>query len=93
VLDAPLDRSEALIDAASTLYKTNRNLPLAADLVRRYLVSAPSDQAPAFKAHVLLGNILAKQGNKQGAEGEYRTALTLAKNYEPAQEGLKRLNS
>jgi len=93
VLDAPLDRPEALVDAASTLYKSNRNLPLAADLVRRYLKSTPSDQSPIFKAHVLLGNILAKQGDKPAAESEYRAALTLAKNYSPAQEGLKRLNS
>ena len=93
VLDAPLDRSEALMDAASTLYKTNRSLPLAADMVRRYLKSTPSDQAPLFKAHVLLGNILAKQGNKPAAETEYRAALTLARNYPPAEEGLKRLNS
>ena len=93
VLDASLDRAESLVDAASTLYKTDRNLPLAADLVRRYLKSTPSDQSPVFKAHVLLGNILVKQGNKQAAESEYRSALALAKNYSPAQEGLKRLNS
>jgi tetratricopeptide (TPR) repeat protein len=90
VLDAPpLDHSEALVDAANTLYKTDRNLPLAAALVRRYLKSKPSDQAPIFKAHFLLGNILAKQGDSQGAAAEYRATLALVKDFKPAQEALK----
>jgi len=91
VLDAPIDRPEALVDAASTLDKTNRNLPLAAELVRRYLKSPPSDQAPLFKAHFLLGNILAKQGDKPQAMAQYRETLELVKNFEPAQEALDRL--
>jgi TolA-binding protein len=90
-LDAPLDRSESLVDAASTLYKTNRNLPLAADLVRRYLKSTPSDQSPVFKAHFLLGNILAKQGDKAGAAAEYRATLALVKDFEPAKTALARV--
>lgn len=92
VLDAPIDRPEALVDAASTLYKTNRDLPLAAELVRRYLKSTPSDQAPLFKAHFLLGNILAKQGDKQQATEQYRETLALVKNFGPARDALSRLS-
>jgi tetratricopeptide (TPR) repeat protein len=91
VLNASLDRPESLVDAASTLYKTRRNLPLAAQLVRRYLQEKGNEQAPIYKAHYLLGNILEAQGDKPGAAAEYRTALELAKEFGPAQEALKRV--
>jgi tetratricopeptide (TPR) repeat protein len=92
VAGALLDRPESLVDAASTLYKSQRNLPLAAQLVRRYLQEKPNEQAPVFKAHYLLGNILEKQGDKNAAADEYRTSLSLAKEYGPAQEALKRVS-
>jgi tetratricopeptide (TPR) repeat protein len=92
VLEAPVDRPEALVDAASTLYKTQRNLPLAAQLLRRYLKDKGNEQAPIFKAHYLLGNILEKQGDKTSAASEYRAALALAKQFGPAQEALKRVS-
>jgi len=92
VLNAPVDRPEALVDAASTLYKTQRDLPLAAQLLRRYLKDKGNEQAPIFKAHYLLGNILEKQGDKTSAASEYRTALALAKQFGPAQEALKRVS-
>lgn len=92
ILNAPIDRPESLVDGASMLYKTQRNLPLAAQLVRRYLASKGNEQAPIFKAHFLLGNILEKEGDRSGAASEYRTALTLAKNFTPAQEALKRVS-
>ncbi len=50
------------------------------------------EEAPAFKAHYLLGTALEKQGDKQGAAQEYRAALSLAKNFSRAQEALDRLN-
>ena len=80
------------MDAASTLYKTQRDLPLAAQLLRRYLKDKGNEQAPIFKAHYLLGNILEKQGDKTSAASEYRTALALAKQFGPAQEALKRVS-
>jgi len=89
---ASIDRPESLVDAASTLYKTQRNLPLAAQLIRRYLQEKPNEQAPVFKAHYLLGNILEKQGDKSGAAAEYRSTLALAKDFGPAQEAYKRVS-
>jgi tetratricopeptide (TPR) repeat protein len=89
---APMDQPEVLVDAASTLLRANRDLPFATQLVRRYLSSTTVEQAPPFKAHYLLGNILEKQGDKEGAVREYQTALTLAKDFGRAREALNRVN-
>jgi tetratricopeptide (TPR) repeat protein len=89
---APMDQPEVLVDAASTLLRANRDLPFATQLVRRYLSSSTVEQAPPFKAHYLLGNILEKQGDKQGAAKEYQTALTMAKDFGRAREALNRVN-
>lgn len=90
--DAPLDQPEVLVDAASTLLRANRDLPFATQLVRRYLASATVEQAPPFKAHYLLGTILEKQGDKEGAAKEYQSALLLAKDFGRAREALNRVN-
>jgi tetratricopeptide (TPR) repeat protein len=89
---APMDQPEVLVDAASTLLRANRDLPFATQLVRRYLSSSTVEQAPPFKAHYLLGNILEKQGDKQGAAKEYQAALTMAKDFGRAREALNRVN-
>jgi Tfp pilus assembly protein PilF len=89
---APLDQPEVLVDAASTLLRANRDLPFARELVRRYLSSSTVEEAPPFKAHYLLGNILEKQGDKQGAAREYQAALTMAKDFGRAREALNRVN-
>ena len=81
------------MDAAEVLYRTDRNLPVAAQLLRRYLASKEKvEEAPAFKAHFLLGSVLEKQGNKQDAASEYSAALELVRGFSPAQEGLQRVN-
>jgi tetratricopeptide (TPR) repeat protein len=93
IASAPLDQADVLVDAAHLLLDTNRNLPEANQLLRQYVTSASTvEQAPAFKAHFLLGTVLEKQGNKQGAAQEYRAALTLAKSFSAAQEALNRVN-
>jgi tetratricopeptide (TPR) repeat protein len=50
------------------------------------------EQNPPFKAHYLLGNILERQGDKQGAVKEYQMALALAKDFGRAREALNRVN-
>ena len=87
----PITTREVLFEAASTLYRTGRAFSFAQQLLRRYLAEGPVEEAPAFKAHNLLGLILEKQGDKAGAAAEYRAALALARNYRQAQEGLKRV--
>lgn len=89
---APMDQPEVLVDAASTLLRANRDLPFATQLVRRYLSSSTVEQAPPFKAHYLLGNILEKQGDRQGAAQEYQIALALARDFGRAREALNRVS-
>jgi tetratricopeptide (TPR) repeat protein len=86
----PLDRPESLMDGASMLLRTNRNLPLGERLLRRYLHS-PVEAGPAFKTHYLLGQMLEKQGDHAGAAQEFHAALSLAHTYAPAREALHRV--
>lgn len=88
---APPDQPEVLVDAASTLLRANRDLPFAGQLVRRYLSSNTVEQAPPFKAHYLLGNILEKQGDREGAAKEYEASLAMAKDFGRAREALNRI--
>ena len=88
---AEISRSDVLVDAAETLIRAERNFPMAMQLLRRYLTSSTVEEAPAFKAHYLLGTLLEKQGNKQAAAQEYRASLALARNFGRAQEALNRL--
>ena len=80
------------MEAAATLITAGRDFPVAIQLLRRYLNGSTVEEAPAFQAHYLLGTVLEKQGEKQAAAQEYRTALTLAKGFSRAQEALDRLN-
>ncbi len=86
----PVAQREALRDGASVLLKAARDYPLGVRLLRRYL-SAPVEEAPAFKAHDMLGQLLEKQGDRQAAVAEYRAAIALAKTYARAQADLKRI--
>lgn len=93
VRGSAIDRPAALVDAAEILIRRDRNLPEAVRLLGAYLESKSSvEQAPAFKAHYLLGTALERQGDKPGAAGEYRTALSLANSYSLAREALDRVN-
>ncbi len=87
----PLDRPAALMDAAGMLFRSNRSTPMAIRFARRYLDSGTTEEWPAFKAHILLGELLERHGERESAEKEYRTALELAHNFKRAQEGLQRL--
>ncbi len=90
-MSANRKKTNALFDAATVLYEAQRNLPAAANYVRQYLTQNPTEDAPTFEAHYMLGRILEKQGDKHGAANEYRASLGLASNYSPAQEALKRV--
>jgi tetratricopeptide (TPR) repeat protein len=88
---SPLDHPGALVDGAGLLLRTGRDYPLAIKLVRRYLASPTVEEAPVFKAHYLLGELLEKQGDRSAAAEEYRSALAMAHTFRPAQDGLKRV--
>lgn len=92
-VSAQVDRPEILMESGEILLRSGRNFPAAVQYLRRYLaLSSKVEEAPAFKAHYLLGTALEKQGDKQAAAQEYRAALSLAKNFSRAQEALDRLN-
>jgi tetratricopeptide (TPR) repeat protein len=86
------ENQHVLLMGAEVLIQTQRNLPAAAEMLRRYLASETVEDAPAFKAHYLLGSLLEEQGNTQAAIQEYRNALSLAKGFTLAQIALKRLD-
>ncbi len=89
---AQMNRPEVLVEAAETLIRSGRNYQEAADLLRRYLANSTVEEAPAFKAHYLLGTLLEKEGKKQEAAQEYRAALAMAKDFSRAREALARLD-
>jgi tetratricopeptide (TPR) repeat protein len=89
---SPLDHPGALVDGAGMLLRTGRGYPLAIRLLRRYVASPNTvEEAPAFKAHYLLGEVLEKQADRPGAAEEYRAALAMAHSFHQAQDGLKRV--
>jgi tetratricopeptide (TPR) repeat protein len=79
----------ALFNAASTLIRYNKNLPLAAKLLEEYLAGSPkTEEAPAFVAYTRLARIEAQLGDVAAAQRERDAALELAHDYHPGQ-GLK----
>jgi tetratricopeptide (TPR) repeat protein len=85
-------RSSVPYDAANMLFRAGRDFPRAIELVREYLRSAAqAEEAPAYRAHYLLGSILEHQGNRTAAADEYRTALSLAHDFVQAQAALRRV--
>jgi tetratricopeptide (TPR) repeat protein len=92
VATSPRNRQDVLVDAAETLIRADRDFPLATQLLRRYLATGTVEEAPAFKAHYLLGTLLEKQGDKQAAAQEYRASLALARDFGRAQEALNRVS-
>lgn len=89
-VDADHRKDASLVDAASILTAMNRSPQTAEDLLREYLSSpARSDDAPAFKVHLQLGELLAQQGDTTSAHHEYAAAVALASNYAPARKSLQ----
>jgi tetratricopeptide (TPR) repeat protein len=88
---APMPKLDVLVDAAQILFRSGRNFPFAVQLLKRYLETGPVEEAPAFKAHYLLGMLLEKQGDMAGAAQQYRASLALARNFGRAQQALNRV--
>jgi tetratricopeptide (TPR) repeat protein len=80
-----------LVDAASILTSAQRSPALAERLLRDYLNSpAKTDESPAFKVHLQLGDLLAQRGDTAGARAQYAAAYRLAGSFEPARKALQR---
>jgi tetratricopeptide (TPR) repeat protein len=83
---------QSLYDAAELLYRSGRNFNGAIGLLHNYISSSQhSEDAPVFRAHYLMGTILEKMGNKSAAAQQYRAALQLARDFQPAQTSLRRV--
>jgi tetratricopeptide (TPR) repeat protein len=83
-------KGPSLVDAASILTDAHRSPELAESLLRAYLSSSgKTDEAPAFKVHIQLGDLLAHQGDTTAAHREYAAALALASNYAPARKAMQ----
>jgi len=89
-LSAP-NRSQVLMAAAEIFMHRTRDLRKAIDLLHQYLAARTVEDAPAFKAHYLLGTALEQSGSPAAAADEYRSALSLAKSFTLAQNALDRL--
>jgi Tfp pilus assembly protein PilF len=82
------DADANIVDAASSLSDAHQTAQ-AIPILRTYLARGQqSDQAPAFRVHTLLGEMLAAQGDRANARKEFQQALALAAGYAPAQKGL-----
>jgi tetratricopeptide (TPR) repeat protein len=88
---ATMSKPDVLVDIAQNLYRVGRNPVLAIQVLRRYLAAGPVEEAPAFKAHYLLGTLFEKQGDMAGAAREYQTSLSLARQFGQAQQALHRV--
>jgi len=90
-MDSPRRQPLDVYSAGELLVVTERNLKLAADLLRRYLAGRTEEEGAVIRAHWLLGRALEGLGDGNGAAAEYRAALALAAGYRPAQDALRRL--
>ena len=91
-LAQPNKSAEVYYNAASELFSATRDLASAAQYVKQYLGSnAMVEDAPAFRAHYLLGQIYEKMGNKSDAASEYKASLALASGFAPASKALGRV--
>jgi tetratricopeptide (TPR) repeat protein len=81
-----------LFEAASILFRAGRNFTGAVDMLRQYLNGEKKVcDAPAFRAHYLLGSILEKQGDMQAAAAAYQASLALARDFDDPRKALKRV--
>jgi len=91
-LAQPNKPAEVYYNAASELFQSGQNYPTAVEDLKKYLNSgALTEDAPAFRAHYLLGQIYEKMGDKSSAAAEYKASLALASGFTPASKALGRV--
>ena len=88
----PSRGAENYFDAANELYLSGRDFPEAKQYLQKYLDSGGLvEDAPAFRAHYLLGQIYEKMGRGAEATSEYEASLALASGFDRARKALDRL--
>jgi tetratricopeptide (TPR) repeat protein len=88
---SPKKKLDSMYEAANLLQRAGRNFPAAVKYLRAYLEqSTKSEDAPAFRAHYLLGSVLERQGDAAGARAEYEKSVAMAHGFKPARDALAR---
>lgn len=88
----PTKAPETYYNAASEFFQAGRDLSTAVQYLKTYLNSGNMvEDAPAFRAHYLLGQIYEKMGNKTEAVAEYKASLALASGFAPASKALAKV--
>jgi tetratricopeptide (TPR) repeat protein len=88
----PSKSAEVYYNAASELFQAGRDFASAVQYLKKYLDSgAMVEDAPAFRAHYLLGQVYEKSGKKSDALAEYKASLALASGFAPASKALGRV--
>jgi tetratricopeptide (TPR) repeat protein len=92
-LHVPQRPAVTYYDAANELLQAGRNFPVAEQYVKTYLSSGELvEDAPAFRAHYLLGQIYEKGGDKANASAQYQASLALASGFGRARKALDQLH-
>ena len=87
--DSALDST--VVEASSILDDVHQT-GLALDTMRHYIDRGThSDTAPVFRVHAMVGKMLARDGDTEGAREHFKQALAMASQYKPAQKGLASL--
>ncbi len=87
----PSRSTKNYFDAANELYLSGRDFPEAAQYLQQYLDSGGLvEEAPAFRAHYLLGQVYEKMGRGSAASSEYEASLALATGFDRARKALGR---
>ncbi len=83
---------DATVVGAAGVLADAGEIPAAEEALRAYLSHGTyTDQAPVFRVHTQLGDLLARGGQREAARAEYTAALSLASEYAPARKGLASL--
>lgn len=83
--------AENYFDAANELYLSGRDFPEAVQYLQQYLDSGGLvENAPAFRAHYVLGQVYEKMGRGSAATSEYEASLALASGFDRARRALGR---
>jgi tetratricopeptide (TPR) repeat protein len=87
----PGSSADVYFDAANELYLSGRDFPQAVLYLQKYLDSGGlMEDAPAFQAHYLLGQVYEKMGRGSAAMSEYEASLALASGFDRARKALGR---